>query len=43
MISGDVPAELLYRDTVQTRFTLTGTEAHSSGVIILSYAPVTTK
>ncbi|GAA3372412.1 dihydrofolate reductase family protein [Streptomyces sannanensis] len=33
------PSELLYRDGIRTGFTLTGTEVHSTGLIILSYAP----
>jgi dihydrofolate reductase len=33
------PSDLLYRDTVRTSFTLTGTEVHSTGMIILSYVP----
>ncbi|PZG30849.1 hypothetical protein C1I98_30870 [Spongiactinospora gelatinilytica] len=34
------PSDLLYRDAVQRKFTLTGTDVHSTGVIILTYAPV---
>jgi dihydrofolate reductase len=33
------PSDLLYRDAIQTKFTLTGTDAHSSGVIVLTYTP----
>jgi dihydrofolate reductase len=33
------PADLLYRDLAQTKFTHTGTDVHSSGVVILTYAP----
>ncbi|MEV0369002.1 dihydrofolate reductase family protein [Streptomyces sp. NPDC050636] len=33
------PSELLYRDGLPTAFTLNGTEAHSTGMIILSYTP----
>jgi dihydrofolate reductase len=33
------PSDLLYRDAVRTSFTLTGTEVHSTGMIILSYVP----
>jgi len=34
------PTELLYRDAKQSRFELIDTDAHSTGMIILSYAPV---
>jgi dihydrofolate reductase len=34
------PNELLYRDAIQTRFTLNGIETHDNGMIILSYTPV---
>lgn len=34
------PADLLYRDIAQTKFTLNGVETHSTGVVILSYTPV---
>ncbi|MDJ0343602.1 dihydrofolate reductase family protein [Streptomyces sp. H10-C2] len=34
------PDDLLYRDALQTKFTLNGTEVHSAGMIILSYVPV---
>lgn len=33
------PSEVLYRDAPRTSFVLTGTEVHSTGMIILSYAP----
>jgi dihydrofolate reductase len=33
------PQDLLYHDGIQSRFTLNGTEVHSTGMIILSYAP----
>jgi dihydrofolate reductase len=33
------PNELLYRDAIQTRFTLNDIETHDTGVIILSYTP----
>jgi len=31
--------ELLYRDGVQTRFDLVGTDVHSTGIILLTYRP----
>lgn len=34
------PAQLLYRDALQTKFILNGSEVHSTGLIILSYTPV---
>lgn len=34
------PNELIYRDAAQAKFTLTGTDVHSTGLIILSYRPV---
>lgn len=34
------PEQLLYRDALQTKFTLNSTEVHSTGLIILSYLPV---
>lgn len=34
------PADLLYRDAPQTRFTLIGTDVHSTGTVILSYEPI---
>ncbi|HEV7168420.1 MAG TPA: dihydrofolate reductase family protein [Micrococcaceae bacterium] len=41
VISGKATADqLIYRDAAQARFTLSGTEVHSTGVIILSYKPV---
>jgi dihydrofolate reductase len=41
VLSGKASAgQLLYRDAPQTRFVLNGTEAHSTGLIILSYTPV---
>jgi dihydrofolate reductase len=33
------PADLLYRDAVQTHFTFNGVETHSTGLLILSYTP----
>lgn len=33
------PADLLYRDGRQHRFTLTNTDVHSNGTIILTYVP----
>jgi dihydrofolate reductase len=33
------PTELLYRDAPMNKFTLSGTEVHSTGLIILSYTP----
>jgi hypothetical protein len=33
------PDDLLYRDFSQTKFTLTGTDAHSTGTDILTYTP----
>lgn len=41
VLSGKATSEqLLYRDALQTRFTLNSTEVHSTGIIILSYLPV---
>lgn len=41
VLSGNAkPADLLYRDATQARFTLADTEVHSTGLIILSYVPV---
>jgi dihydrofolate reductase len=41
VLSGSAkPADLLYRDALQTRFTLNGTETHRNGLIILSYTPI---
>jgi dihydrofolate reductase len=38
VLSGNAkPADLLYRDAAQTEFTLTDTETHSTGLIILTY------
>jgi dihydrofolate reductase len=34
------PNDLIYRDLEQTKFRLTDTDVHSSGVVILTYAPV---
>jgi hypothetical protein len=34
------PDQLIYRDQEQTKFRLTDTDVHSSGVVILTYAPV---
>jgi dihydrofolate reductase len=34
------PEERLYRDAIQTRFTLNDVETHDTGMIILSYTPV---
>ncbi|MEV4312921.1 dihydrofolate reductase family protein [Actinocrispum sp. NPDC049592] len=34
------PADLLYRDAVQTKFTLNSAEPHDNGVVILSYTPI---
>ncbi|MBW1596391.1 dihydrofolate reductase family protein [Streptomyces sp. JJ38] len=33
------PADLLYRDMAKVDFELTGTETHSTGLVILTYAP----
>jgi dihydrofolate reductase len=33
------PDDLLYRDFAQTKFTLTGTDVHSTGTVILTYTP----
>jgi len=34
------PDQLIYRDLEQTKFRLTDTDVHSSGAVILTYAPV---
>jgi len=34
------PSELIYRDAAQTKFTLNSTEVHSTGLMILSYKPL---
>ena len=34
------PDELLYRDFAKTKFALTGTDVHSTGIVILTYTPV---
>jgi dihydrofolate reductase len=34
------PTDLIYRDAMQTKFNLTGTAVHSTGMVILSYQPV---
>ncbi len=31
---------MIYRDAVQAKFTLSGTDVHGTGVVILSYKPV---
>lgn len=35
------PSDLLYRDAALTKFTLNGVETHSTGMVILSYTPIT--
>jgi len=36
------PEQLLCRDGVQTKFALTGTDVHSTGLMILTYTPLAT-
>jgi hypothetical protein len=42
VLSGEAaPDQLLYHDMPQARFTLAGTDVHSTGIVVLTYVPTT--
>jgi dihydrofolate reductase len=42
VLSGDAsPGQLLYHDMPQARFSLAGTDVHSTGIVVLTYVPTT--